>query len=307
MRHRLLPFLVVFITACGGGGGAEVVATVNGTDITVAQVQGMRIPAEDAAGTIDKASFAQDLTAAVIDVVVNQAVKKEFAIDPSEQEVEAKIEQMAGLISAAQGITLEEFLDAQSLPEAQFRVIARQQVIRDKLSEQFKDQAVPASDADAQLLLTSQGLGLINACASHILVASEEEAIAAKARIDGGEAFADVAAEVGTDGTAATGGDLGCSALNRYVPEFGQAAADAALNVVTDPVQTEFGWHLILVTERTGPPSTDELKEQITNDRVNQLVDAWLLETMADAEVEINATYGSWVTEPVPQVVAPTG
>ncbi|MDP3984329.1 MAG: peptidylprolyl isomerase [Acidimicrobiia bacterium] len=295
------------LAACGGGGGSDVAATVNGTDITVAQVQAMSIPPEGGETTIDKAAFAVDLTGAIIDAVVIEAVRTEFSIEPSEEEIETKIQEMTELITAAQGVTLEEFLAAQGIPEGQFRVIANQQVIRDKLTEAFRDQAVPVNDSDVELLRTAEGLGLINACASHILVATEEEALAAKARIDGGESFADVAMEVGTDGTAANGGELGCSALNRYVPVFGQAAADAELNVVTGPVESEFGWHLILVSERTGPPTAEELKERITNDRINQLIDGWLLETMKDATVVVEAEYGSWVGEPVPQVVAPTG
>ncbi|HUO46547.1 MAG TPA: peptidylprolyl isomerase [Acidimicrobiia bacterium] len=309
MRHRLFlaVSLSVLVASCAGGSGGQVAATVNGTDITVADVQAMTIPAEEAEETIDKTAFAVDLTGAIIDVVVIDAALEEFSIDPTDEEIDAKIVQLTDLITAAQDITLEEFLASQRLPESQFRVIAKQQVIRDKLNEQFRDEAVPASDPDAELLRTAQGLGLVNACVSHILVPTEGEAEDALTRIEGGEAFADVAAEVGTDGTAANGGELGCSALNRYVAEFGQAAADAEINEVTDPVESEFGWHLILVTERTGPPTNDELKEQITNDRVNQLVDAWLLGTMQDANVEVNAEYGSWVTEPVPQVVAPSG
>ena len=309
MRHRLFlaVSLSVLVASCAGGLGGQVAATVNGTDITVADVQAMTIPAEEAEETIDKTAFAVDLTGAIIDVVVIDAALEEFSIDPTDEEIDAKIVQLTDLITAAQDITLEEFLASQRLPESQFRVIAKQQVIRDKLNDQFRDEAVPASDPDAELLRTAQGLGLVNACVSHILVPTEGEAEVALTRIEGGEAFADVAAEVGTDGTAANGGELGCSALNRYVAEFGQAAADAEINEVTDPVESEFGWHLILVTERTGPPTNDELKEQITNDRVNQLVDAWLLGTMQDANVEVNAEYGSWVTEPVPQVVAPSG
>ncbi|HUO46489.1 MAG TPA: peptidylprolyl isomerase, partial [Acidimicrobiia bacterium] len=309
LRYRPFPsvLLAVLVAACAGGAGGQVAATVNGTDITVADVQAMTIPAEESEETIDRTAFAADLTGAIIDLVVINAALEEFSIEPTDEEIDAKIAQLTDLITAAQDITLEDFLASQRLPESQFRVIAKQQVIRDKLNEQFRPDAFPASDADAELLRTAQGLGLVSACVSHILVPTEGEAETALDRIEGGEAFADVAAEVGTDGTAANGGELGCSALNRYVVEFGQAAADAEINEVTAPVESEFGWHLILVTERTGPPTNDELKEQITNDRINQLVDAWLLDTMEDAEVEVNAEYGSWVTAPVPQVVAPSG
>lgn len=297
--------IALVVAACGGGTAGEVVATVNGTDITVAEIQAMRIATDDGEATIDKEDFATDLTGAIIDRVVVESVRSEFAIDPTDAEIEAKIAQMTELISAAQGITLADFLQNEGLTDDQFRVIANQQVIRDKLMEHFRPDVLPGSDADAQLLRTAEGLGLVNACVSHILLATEEEAVTAKARIDAGEDFATVAMELGTDGTAATGGDLGCAALSQYVPEFAQAAAEARLGAVTSPVESQFGWHLILVRERDEPTLT-ELKDRITGDRINQLVDGWLLETLRNAEIVVNAEYGTWQLQPIPKVVAPT-
>jgi parvulin-like peptidyl-prolyl isomerase len=293
------------MAACGGGAAGQVAATVNGTDITVAEIQAMRVATDDGEGTIDKEVFASDLTGAIIDLVVVESVRTEFAIDPSDAEIEAKIAQMTELISTAQGITLADFLQNEGLTESQFQVIANQQVIRDKLNEQFRPDVLPGSDADAQLLRNAEGFGLVNACVSHILVPTEDEAVAAKARIDAGEDFATVAMELGTDGTAATGGDLGCAPLNRYVPEFSQAAAEARLGAVTIPVESQFGWHLILVRERDEPTLT-ELKDRITGDRINQLVDGWLLDTLRTAEVVVNAEYGTWQLQPFPKVVPPT-
>ena len=302
--HQLLAVALV-VAACNGGAGGQVAATVNGTDITVAEVQAMRLPTDDAESTIDKEVFATDLTSVIIDRIVVESVRAEFAIEPTDAEIEAKIAQMTELISTAQGVTLADFLQNEGLTDDQFRVIANQQVIRDKLNEHFRPDVLPGSDADANLLRTAEGFGLVNACVSHILVATEAEAVAAKARIDGGEDFATVAMELGTDGTAAAGGDLGCAALNRYVPEFAQAAAEARLGSVTNPVESEFGWHLILVRERD-EPTLDELKERITGDRINQLVDGWLLEALRAAEVVVNAEYGMWQVQPFPQVVPPT-
>lgn len=297
--------IALFVAACGGGAGGQVAATVNGTDITVAEVQAMRLPTDDAESTIDKEVFATDLTSVIIDRIVVESVRAEFAIEPTDAEIEAKIAQMTELIGTAQGVTLADFLQNEGLTDDQFRVIANQQVIRDKLNEHFRPDVLPGSDADANLLRTAEGFGLVNACVSHILVVTEEEAVAAKARIDGGEDFATVAMELGTDGTAAAGGDLGCAALSRYVPEFAQAAAEARLGSVTNPVESEFGWHLILVRERD-EPTLDELKERITGDRINQLVDGWLLEALRAAEVVVNAEYGTWQVQPFPQVVPPT-
>jgi parvulin-like peptidyl-prolyl isomerase len=308
LRKHLLPLAAISfaLVACAGGAGGVVAATVNGTDITVADVQATRIQSADDDGTIDKVVFATDLTGAIVDRVVIEAVSDEFAIEPTPEEIDAKILQLGELITVAQGISLADFLQNEGLTDSQFRVIANQQVIRDKLIEHFRPDVLPGSDADAELLRTAEGLRLVSVCASHILVPTEEEALAAKVRIDGGEAFATVATELGTDPTAASGGDLGCAALSRYVPEFAEAASNARLGVVTNPVASEFGWHLILVRERD-EPTLAELKERITGDRINQLVDAWLLGAFTDAVVEVNAEYGTWVIEPVPQVVPPTG
>lgn len=303
MRKTLVVLVVALaIAACGSGGGG-VAATVNGINITVAEIQSMRV--SDAA-TVDKATFASDLTDAIIDRAVVNAAKEEFSIEPSDAEIQAKVDDLRSEIEEAQGVTVEEFFASQNLPIERLRAIANQQVVRDKLFEQFEPDAVPATDADANLLLSTDPIGRVEACVRHILVSSEQEAVEAKGRIDGGEDFADVAVEIGTDGTAAQGGDLGCQPLGLYVAAFAQAAAEAEVGVVTGPIQSDFGWHLILVESRE-EPSLEDIKDQITGGRVNQLIDAWLINIVKDATVTVDSQYGTWVTEPTPMVRAPTG
>jgi peptidyl-prolyl cis-trans isomerase C len=288
------------MAACGGGAGG-IAATVNGVQITVAEVQAMRTTES---GTVDKTLFARDLTDAIIDRAVINAARDEFSISPTTAEVDTKVTELTQQIEAAQGVPVEEFFASQNLPIERLRAIANQQVVRDKLFEHFEPEAVPATDADATLLLTSDRLGRTNACVRHILVASEQEALDAKERIDGGEDFATVAIEVSTDGSAPSGGDLGCEALGLYVAPFAEAAASARVNAVTGPVETEFGWHLILVESRE-EPSITQLKEEINAGRVNQLIDAWLIETVTDATVTVDSQFGTWVTSPSPMVQAP--
>ncbi|ACL59507.1 peptidylprolyl isomerase [Methylobacterium nodulans] len=102
--------------------------------------------------------------------------------------------------------------------------------------------------------------------ARHILVESEAEAKKIAGRIKGGEDFAKVAAETSKDpGSKAEGGDLGWFTKERMVPAFAEAAFKLDAGKVSDPVKTQFGWHVIKVEEkRTKPvPSFDEMKEQI--------------------------------------------
>jgi parvulin-like peptidyl-prolyl isomerase len=84
--------------------------------------------------------------------------------------------------------------------------------------------------------------------ASHILVATEEEAQAVLARLDAGEDFAAVAQEMSIDtGSGANGGDLGWFTRERMVTEFSDAAFSLPLNSVSSPIQSQYGYHLILV------------------------------------------------------------
>jgi parvulin-like peptidyl-prolyl isomerase len=296
-----LIVITLALAACGGSAGG-IAATVNGIDITVAEVQAMRVT--DDAATIDKAAFATDLTDAIIDRAVVNAAKDEFSIAPTQAELDAKVAELTTQIEAAQGVSVEEFFSSRSLPLDRLRGIANQQVVRDKLYDHFVAEAVPATDADANLLLTADPIGRINACVRHILVATEQEATNARERIEAGEEFAAVAGDVGTDGTAANGGDLGCEPLGLYVSEFATAAADAQVGVVSEPVESQFGWHLILVESRE-EPSLTEIKDEITLGRVNQLVDAWVINIIQVATVSVESQYGTWVTDPNPMVVAP--
>lgn len=96
--------------------------------------------------------------------------------------------------------------------------------------------------------------------AAHLLVPTKEEAEAAQQRIvDGGEEFATVAGEVSTDSaSAANGGELGWFVREEMVPPFADAAFALKPGEISEPVQSEFGWHVIKV-EAISPerPLTD--------------------------------------------------
>ncbi len=102
--------------------------------------------------------------------------------------------------------------------------------------------------------------------ARHILVENEEEAKKAAARVKGGEDFAKVAGELSKDpGSKTDGGDLGFFTKDRMVEAFAEAAFKLETGQISDPVKSQFGWHVIKVEEkRTKPvPPFEELKEQV--------------------------------------------
>jgi hypothetical protein len=147
-------------------------------------------------------------------------------------------------------------------------------------------------------------------CVSHILVATPEEAAAAKARIQGGEDFATVAQELSTDpGSGANGGELGCVAPGSFVPEFETAMESLPEGQVSDPVQTNFGFHLILVTERA-PQPLEEARAEIRQQLLGQTsadFEAFVDEALNKAEIEVNPRYGRFDRESAqPGIIPPT-
>ena len=102
--------------------------------------------------------------------------------------------------------------------------------------------------------------------ARHILVDSEDDAKKIAARVKGGEDFAKVAGEVSKDpGSKTDGGDLGFFTKDRMVEPFAEAAFKLEPGQISDPVKSQFGWHVIKVEEkRTKPaPSFEETKDQV--------------------------------------------
>jgi peptidyl-prolyl cis-trans isomerase C len=103
--------------------------------------------------------------------------------------------------------------------------------------------------------------------ARHILVPTEDEAKAIVAQLKGGADFAALAKEKSKDPGAADGGDLGYFTKDQMVPEFAEVAFRLDKGQISDPVKTQFGWHVIKVEDkRTKPtPAFEQVKPQIEN------------------------------------------
>ncbi|MDD3012165.1 MAG: peptidyl-prolyl cis-trans isomerase [Candidatus Gastranaerophilales bacterium] len=86
--------------------------------------------------------------------------------------------------------------------------------------------------------------------ASHILVQTKEQAEKVRDEILAGKDFADAAQEYSSCPSGKQGGDLGYFGRGMMVPEFEKAAFELPVNQVSEPVKTQFGWHLIVVTDK---------------------------------------------------------
>jgi parvulin-like peptidyl-prolyl isomerase len=135
------------------------------------------------------------------------------------------------------------------------------------------------------------------ACVSHILVETPEEAADIEAQLDAGADFAQLATERSIDtGSGAQGGELGCNPPGQYVQEFEDAVFSQPVGEVGDPVQSEFGYHIILVTER-GAPTFEEARPDIEaamQEQDQQAFLDWFEDALAEGEVTVDPRFGTW-------------
>ena len=123
--------------------------------------------------------------------------------------------------------------------------------------------------------------------AAHLLVETEEEALAAKARIDGGEVFADVAKEVSTGPSGPNGGSLGWFGAGQMVTPFEDAVMNMEVGGVSDPVETQFGFHVINLIEKRvkEAPALEEVRSELLAQVQEAAIQARLLELTDGAEI----------------------
>ena len=146
--------------------------------------------------------------------------------------------------------------------------------------------------------------------ARHILVDDKEKAEALIAQAQNGADFAELAREHSTGPTGANGGDLGYFAQAQMVPEFSAAAFAMEVGAVSDePVQTQFGWHVIKVEDRRPvvKPSYEEMREALSQQLRQSVTQSIVQSLRGEAEVTLFTIDGEPMPEPaVEPAAAPT-
>ena len=201
-------------------------------------------------------------------LIVAEAKRQGITVSPTE--VSRQVDQ--AISDARQRLGSEEAFRAQlareNLTEDKLRDKYRTEVERQMLAQRLVQKQLPPHDVTqteaetywkanpdkfpkmpAQLRLSVIQIPVTADSAS--LAQGRRETLAARKRIQGGEKFAKVAAEVSQDpGTAKAGGDLGFFTRGTMDPAFEEAAFSLKLNTLSEPIQTTFGWHLIEALER---------------------------------------------------------
>lgn len=307
---RRLSFLALAaslaLAACGSAAGGDVAATVGDTELTVADVRAFPY---ESSGNIPAEQFAQYLGALISWQILDDAAAEEFSIDPSEDEVETEMQTV--LEEQAGGMTLEEVAQNQNLSQDTMRRVFRVRLIQQQVADRLGEDLPEPSAEEVKTALEAEKAGLTEVCARHVLVETSEEAEQARTRLEEGESFETVASEMSIDpGAGENGGDLGCAPAGQYVPEFRDAAVSVEIDAITEPIETQFGFHILQVYDRTGPsaeelPTEEEVRENLSETAEMAALEEWLLEKVEEAEVIVEEEYGEWVTSPQPMVRPP--
>jgi peptidyl-prolyl cis-trans isomerase C len=145
---------------------------------------------------------------------------------------------------------------------AQRLAFARKKVLVQSLME--NENKTATSDAAVKKFYDENLKPVPEVHVRHILVETEDQAKGVVKKLKAGEDFAKLAKELSKD-PGSEGGDLGYITKDQVVPEFGNAAFALDKGKISDPVKTQFGWHVIKVEDKRDrkPPALDQIKDRI--------------------------------------------
>ena len=286
------------------------VATFEGGEVTLGELQ--QFAQQSGAGELSPGSPQYEAIVAqimpqLVDIEIAEAYAEEQGITVSEGEVDQEIESLKDQVvqqAQSQGqdvereAAFEQALQQAGLTEEELRQQIREQLPIQEVQERVAEGAGP-SDEDVQRFYDENKAAQFTTpetrCARHILFNKDQEQQAeeVKGQLEDGGDFAELAGEFSQDpGSAEQGGDLGCLGRGETVPNFEEAVFNAEQGEILGPVETEFGYHVIEVTdiqeESTQPLSEVEaqIREQLTAEAQGEEFVAWLQEQKEQRNVK---------------------
>jgi parvulin-like peptidyl-prolyl isomerase len=261
----------------------EVVATVNGQNITKQQLQDIFNAALQSSGAKigdlnsqqQLGGYTQLLQDLIMDKLVAEAASSE---NVSDADVDAELAKVKGQFPDDKAFQ-EQIAQAGMTPDELKKNIrtglqqSRWMKSQVKTSEITDDQAKSFYESNIkefeqpETVKASHILFMVDPDAQADVVKQKEEAATKAAeRAAAGEDFTKLAKELSEEpGASESGGDLGFFPKDRMVPEFADAAFAQKVGDISKPVKTQFGWHVIKVTDKkaAGTMPFDQVKEQV--------------------------------------------
>jgi len=209
---------------------------------------------ESDAGNVEKDEFYKELikTEEAENVLRNIVMVKilEENYEVSDEEVNERLDELKEQI----GEDFDDILEAQNISEDDLKSDIKVSL----LQEMAISEDVEVTDDEMAEYYEKMKYEIK---ASHILVDDEELANEIKEKLDDGEDFDKLAKEHSTDSSADNGGDLGFFTVDNMVPEFENAAYELDVDEISDPVQSDHGYHIILLTDKKEAEDIGTLEE----------------------------------------------
>ncbi|NOK58958.1 MAG: peptidyl-prolyl cis-trans isomerase [Chloroflexi bacterium AL-W] len=279
--------IVLLIAACGSPAGTAVARFDNVTltqtelDQRIALIKaGFEEQAAEGAQGAPPLPDDQQIEQQLVELFIQQnltlKIARDRGVEVADEEVDEQIELFRSGIEQS-GATLDDAVTGQlgfdGAESTEFRQFVSSLVAQEKIGETLvTSETVQAEVTEQVQQEASEEVDEVQA--AHILVETEEEAADVLQRLEDGEEFEAVAREVSVDPSAAeNGGDLGYAGRGQFVPEF-EAAIFEELEpdeTTAEPIQTQFGFHIITVLDRrTGPAIPEEEVPFVIEQRVQQ-------------------------------------
>lgn len=270
----LILSLSLFLSACSKKNVEGLVGSVNGEPITQEEFDAdfevfknlyERELGEDALEQtgMDGKTFGESLKESILEkLIMEKLIAKEsegMQISVSDEDVQKRLEQTVEEMEGQENF--DDFLSKNSISKEFFLENLRKELIVEKHKEEFL-KTVSITDEDSMKYFEDNKDNAVILKASHILLATEEEAKTVLDRLNAGEDFATLATLESLDSvSAARGGDLGYFGKGFMIAEFEDAAMALEEGEISGIVKTEVGYHIIKVEEKKD--TFDELKDEI--------------------------------------------
>lgn len=246
-------------------------------------------PADDAAkpatGSVATVN-GQKIPAETFDVFV-QAVTGKPAAEATPEQKSQVLDQLIDMTIVAQAAEKEGL---QNVPATKARIsLLTTQILAQAATEKYL-KSHPASETEVRADYDAQVATVpMEYKAQHILVDTKEQAEAIIKELDAGGDFAKLAAKDSKDPSGKNGGDLGWFSLQSMVKPFSDAVAALKKGEITQqPVETQYGWHVIRLEDTRAPtiPEFEDVKEQVEQMTQRKKVEAYLEELRKSAKIQ---------------------